>query len=317
MNRRQKFIFDSYYQKSIKLYDETESRWENETMQADNPAQEKALRTGYFKESAFNALLISYTAGEPIETLLPRLEKLITCYEIYQNALALEDGEPDISPLAIDDWPEQYEECVQVISLCILLHQKDLLIRFVNLIDRAGYAHEDTLYEDLLRKILPGRSDLDEWYHELYSPLVNAIYSDDEKEASDLLLEYCKEWYPAFGKLQTNWHDSHLDIEDDDGNYVGYWAFEAAAVAFLYGIDDRKISHMVYPKDLVEYARNYQSSSSSQTSRVDAGKPCIKSGFWFTPAQNDSRRYFNQGEIMPKFDNSAWGDTIWYWSGEE
>jgi hypothetical protein len=74
---------------------------------------------------------------------------------------------------------------------------------------------------------------------------------------------------------------------------------------------------MVYPKDLVEYARNYQSSSSSQTSRVDAGKPCIKSGFWFTPAQKDSRRYFNQGEIMPKFDNSAWGDTIWYWSGEE
>ena len=83
MNRRQKFIFDSYYQKSIKLYDETESRWENETMQADNPAQEKALGTGYFKDSAFNALLISYTAAEPIETLLPRLEKLITCYEIY------------------------------------------------------------------------------------------------------------------------------------------------------------------------------------------------------------------------------------------
>ncbi len=35
-----------------------------------------------------------------------------------------------------------------------------------------------------------------------------------------------------------------------------HWALEAGAVAFLYGIDDSKIDHMVYPKDLVEYARS-------------------------------------------------------------
>ncbi|WP_426234166.1 PoNe immunity protein domain-containing protein [Pseudomonas sp. TWP3-2] len=317
MNRRQKFIFESYYNKSIGLYDGTEARWNNETMQADNPTQEKALRTGYFKESAFKALLISYTAGETIESLIPRLEKLIDCYEIYQQALAMDEGDPDISPLAIDDWPEQYEECVQVVSLCILLHRKDLLVRFVSLIDQAGYAHEDTLYEDLLRKHLPGRSDIDEWYHDLYTPLIRAIYASQESEASDLLLQYCKEWYPAFKKLQTNWHDSHLEIEGDDGDYVGYWAFEAAAIAFLYGINDSKVNHMVYPKDLVEYARTYRLSNSPQTSRVDSGRPCTKTGYWFTPAEPDSRRHFNQGEIMPKFNDSGWGDTIWYWSGEE
>ena len=41
-----------------------------------------------------------------------------------------------------------------------------------------------------------------------------------------------------------------------EGAYFGYWAFEAGAVAYLYGIDDNQISHMVYPKDLVAYARN-------------------------------------------------------------
>jgi len=317
MTRRQKFIYDSYYQKSIKLYDETESRWKNETMQADSPAEELALRTGYFKESAFSALLISYTAGEPIASLLPRLEKLINSYEAHQSALALESGQPHISPLAIDDWPEQYEECIQVISLCILLHRTDLLIRFVSLLDRAGYAHEDTLYEDLLRKVLPNRSDLDEWYHDLYTSLIKAIYANDEQESSELLFQYCKEWYPAFSNLQTSWHDSHLDIEDDDGSYVGYWAFEAAAIAFLYGIDDKKIDHIVYPKDLVEYARNYQPTNNSQVSRIDGGQPCSKTGYWFTPANSDSRQHFQQGEIMPRFSDSKWGETIWYWSGEE
>lgn len=317
MNRRQKFIFDSYYQKSINLYDTTELRWIGKTMQADSPAQEKSLRTGYFKDAAFNALQISYTAGEPIESLIPRLEKLIKHYEIYQQALADEEGEPDISPLAIDDWPGQYEECVQVISLCILLHRTDLLTRFVALLDRAGYAKEDTLYEDLLRKHLPGRADLDEWYHNHYTLLIRAIYATDPEEASDLLKQYCKQWYPAFAKLQTSWHDSHLDIEDDDGSYVGYWAFEVAAAAFLYGIDDSKLDHLVYPKDLVEYARVNSQSATTQIGRIEAGKPCSKTGYWFTPAKSDSRRYFNQGEVMPGFSDSHWGDTIWYWSAEE
>jgi hypothetical protein len=58
MNRRQRFIVDSYYRKSIHLYDTTESRWSGRTMQADSPDKEKALRMGYFKEAAFNALLI-------------------------------------------------------------------------------------------------------------------------------------------------------------------------------------------------------------------------------------------------------------------
>ncbi|WP_122671643.1 PoNe immunity protein domain-containing protein, partial [Pseudomonas viridiflava] len=95
----------------------------------------------------------------------------------------------------------------------------------------------------------------------------------------------------------AKWHDSHLDIEGDDGSYVGYWAFEAGAIAFLYDIDDSKIDHMVYPKDLVVYARNYQGANGTQINRVVAGDPCTKTGYWFTPAQANSRRHFQQGEI--------------------
>lgn len=317
MNRRQKFLSDSYYKKSISLYDATELRWEGKAMQADSTLQEKSLRFGYFKEAAFNALLISYTAGESIDSLSPRLEKLVGSYEAYQRALADEEGEPDISPLAIDDWPEQYEECVQVMSLCILLHRVDLLIRFVGLMDRAGYSGEDTLYEDLLNKCMPDRTTLDAWFHEPYTLLIKAMYASGAKEASELLRQYCNEWYPSFKKHQASWHDSHLDIEGDNGSYVGYWAFEAGAIAFLYNIDDSKVDHLVYPKALVEYARNYQGTHDTQFNRVVAGEPCTRTGYWFTPAQANSRRDFQQGEIMPSISDSTWGDTFWYWSGEE
>jgi hypothetical protein len=46
-------------------------------------------------------------------------------------------------------------------------------------------------------------------------------------------------------------------LQGECGNFVGYWAIEAAAIAFLYNIDDSKIDHMFYPKDLIEYARNH------------------------------------------------------------
>lgn len=179
--------------------------------------------------------------------------------------------------------------------------------------DEAGYAGDDTLYEDLLRKTLPNRHDVDQWYHDVYTPLIQAIYADSKEKSSTLLNEYCKQWYTAF--KQAPWHDTHL--QGEDGSYVGYWAFEAGAIAFLYGIDDSKIDHMVYPKDLVEYARNYQPTNASQVARVDSGQPCSMTGYWFTPAQANSRRHFLKGETMPSFSDSKWGQTIWYWSGEE
>lgn len=313
MTKRQKFLSDSQYGIFLKESDEVIRFFESNRFKSETDEEEKSLRARHFQLLTLDRLFITYTAGQPIEALLPILEKVIEGYETWQRALALHEGVINISPLAIDDWSYQYEECVQVISLCILLHRKDLLKRFVALIDQAGYAGDDTLYEDLLGKVLPERHDVDQWYHDSYTLLVRAIYASSQNEASELLKNYCKDWYSEFE--QAPWHDSHL--QGDEGNYVGYWAFEAAAVAFLYDIDDSQVDSMVYPKDLTEYARNYKSLNSPQVNRIESGKPCSKSGYWFTPAQSNSRRYFNQGEIMPSFSGSNWGDTLWYWSGEK
>ena len=184
MNKRQKFYTENQYKTFLKEYEEVLEFCKTNTFQASSPEQEASLRAGHLQNLLLDKILACYTAGEEVEVLIPLLEELVEKYEIWQKKLAIYEQAPKISPLAIDDWPDQYEECVQVISLCILLHRTDLLKRFVSLIDEAGYAGDDTLYEDLLGKVLPNRHDVDRWYHDVYTPLVQAIYADTKEKAS-------------------------------------------------------------------------------------------------------------------------------------
>lgn len=49
---------------------------------------------------------------------------------------------------------------------------------------------------------------------------------------------------------------------------------------------------------------------------VAANLSCPEAGWWFTPAQANSRRYFKQGEIMPSVAGD-YGDTFWQWSPDQ
>lgn len=51
---------------------------------------------------------------------------------------------------------------------------------------------------------------------------------------------------------------------------------------------------------------------SSPTLRVEAGMPCPQAGFYFSPANENSRRHFIKGELLPKFE-SDYGLVIWQW----
>ncbi len=107
--------------------------------------------------------------------------------------------------------------------------------------------------------------------------------------------------------------------------YYGYWAIEAAAVAFLLELDDKAFhDHLVYSADLVEYARALDNQTlpipqplDNSRLRVPGGEACPQTSYWTTPAQQDSRRFFTAGQILPKFEHSAYGATIWQWSEEQ
>jgi hypothetical protein len=53
-----------------------------------------------------------------------------------------------------------------------------------------------------------------------------------------------------------------------------------------------------------------------QRARCEAGQPCPREGWWFTPAKAGSRRRFEQGEVMPDF-HGDWGRTVWQWDEQQ
>ena len=54
----------------------------------------------------------------------------------------------------------------------------------------------------------------------------------------------------------------------------------------------------------------------AQRLRCEAGHPCPREGWWFTPAKAGSRRFFAQGEVMPAF-STDFGMTIWQWDEQQ
>lgn len=48
-----------------------------------------------------------------------------------------------------------------------------------------------------------------------------------------------------------------------------------------------------------------------------AGKLVPRSGWWFTPARANSRRYFQKDEIFPEAQGSDYGSTFWQWSPDQ
>jgi hypothetical protein len=317
--RRQVFLLDAYYRGASAALDRWSAQVEASLGDPSLGAHNSSLEAARLADNRYWQLSLHYTAGEPIEALRMELTSVVEAYERYQSALGAYEGVPSMSPLGLDQLAD-YERCMQLIGLCYLLHRRDLLPRLAAIVD-PGYRGEDTLYEDLMGYALPDRLDLDEWYHgQPYTPLVHAMYAQDPSEASALLKQYVDNWYPHFKYVP--WHDGHKRIDGTDGDYFGYWAFEAGAVALLCNIDDTAITHMVYPKDMVAWARQHQHLSPDAPDndtprlRCEANEPCPREGFWFTPAKADSRRHFKQGELMPDL-KSDYGMTIWQWDEDQ
>ena len=55
---------------------------------------------------------------------------------------------------------------------------------------------------------------------------------------------------------------------DEYSNYEGYWAFDAAAVCVIHGIDDASFrDRLVYPKDLADWARAHRALKTTSADR--------------------------------------------------
>ncbi len=318
--RRQQFLTQVPYEGTLNFFRQVGAPgYLEELASPECDANGKSLVSSALADETFSTFMLQYTAGEPLEELQQSLTTVVAAHEkaaFYVQEYAQDPAFPPLRFIEIDE----YERAIQIISLCYLLRRQDLLPRVAALFD-LSHAQKDTLYEDLLSYELENRYDVDRWYHDVpYRDLINSMYRETEKESISDVQRYLKIWYPAFERAP--WYNSHLNMGDDNcGAYFGYWALEAGAIAYLLELDDSSFrEHLVYPKDLVAFARQADSTvqaglvDSSGPQRVEGGQACPQTGYWSTPAQQNSRMHFAQGDIMPTYKNSSYGATIWQWS---
>ena len=307
--RRQPFATKAYFQRLISIYEEWNADIFDDLLNPIICDQYKSIDGTALCRNCCEIISAAYTEGQSPEQITPRLDTLVAAYEKDRELSIISYGSDEVCAGFGEN--DDYEQFLQTLSLCILLGRSELIPRLSAIFDRDNKG-QDAIYETLLSFYDDSRVKTDDLlFKRPFAGLLKVIRATTPKEASKLLDKYCKDWYPAFKKAP--WYDSHLSIDGEDGSYSGYWAFEAGAIAYLFNIDDSQIDHMVYPKDLVAYARS-NTPKHNTPGPVHAGQPCTHTGYWFSPAQHSSRRHFTQGDIMPEFKDSPWGATIWYWS---
>ncbi|KQV90657.1 hypothetical protein ASD15_00795 [Massilia sp. Root351] len=263
---------------------------------------------------------LRYTAGDALADLAVFLTVVV---EGYERAAEIGDQVPenDYAPVfTLNDPMDEYVDYIGLLSAAVLLHREDLIPRIHALLAGTDFDEADLLVEELLNFYLPDRPMVDQWFWDKpYGILVEVIDSETAAAKVKGMQKYVTKWYSSM-KGQAHFWGKHEKITPEYSDYVGYWAFCAAAFTYLYDIDDSGYrNETVYPKDLVDYARSkprqpVRLKDGNEILRVAGGQPCPQTGNWFSPAKEDSARHFKEGELMPTFNASEYGQTIWQWS---
>ncbi|MEG0880682.1 MAG: DUF1911 domain-containing protein [Janthinobacterium sp.] len=225
--------------------------------------------------------MLDYTAGMSIDTLAPRIADIVDKFEkwnavdqLYQQDAALEF--PEFGPYEYEGAPEfyvlsDYQDTLQLLSIAILLRDQRSVLRIIHVL--RSHRGRDGLFEQLIDGYMEDGQALDACIiARPYDTLLQVFYEEDEEATLSLLQKYLKQWYPAM-KHHPRWYNAHLNISEEGyGAYYGYWAFEAGATVFMLDLDDSQTEHLVYPRDLVDYARKLREAN-RYTSKVAWPQP--------------------------------------------
>ena len=273
---------------------------------------------------------LQYSAGGDLSFIQELYPYLLHWTEEYAETSHLYNLSPDADgryvwhiSLGTEDY---WYIALRLICFGLLTGYADQMQRIMPIIDYTEATPEgqekDGLIERLVAPFVTGRGTPPDKArrHLPYRKLFKVFNAQPEKRPA-LMLQYLEDWYEA--SRREPYYEQHPRADIDEGYlYYGYWSWEAAAVTWLLGIDDTSYrEHQFYPKDLVDFARAQNENATTdnvvERIKIKGGEVCVKTGYWTTPAQPDSRQYFNQGEIFPMLSQADWGEVYWYWDGEK
>jgi len=294
--RRQQFLYEDLYEKTrenqLALIE-----GELENKKISNDALDNSSIHQFLHLEAFWIWMLDYTAGVSIDELAPRISGIVDTFEIWnevdqtlQKEATLEF--PEYGPYEYQAAPDfsvlfDYENTLQLLSIAILLRDLRSIKRIIHML--RSHRGQDGLFEELIGGYIEDEMTLSSCVlGKPYDILLQVFHEEDDQQALDLVQQYLRQWYPAM-KDHPRWYDGHLRIKKQGyAPYYGYWAFEAAATVYLLDLDGSRIDHLVYPRDLVDYARKLreedrytgqESETSSHLGRAEGGQPCPRTGF--------------------------------------
>jgi len=216
---------------------------------------------------AINHLANCYSGGHDIADLAAIYPSVIEYFEVFayfsQRFKESDASNPStVAHLALQG--ADFSLINRLLSLGICLGWKELIPRLVPLIDYNNPVR-DGLIERLLQSYVPGRGTppANCTRHLPYSKAINIFNSMDEGRAA-LLAEYLSEWY------QASRREPYFESHKKGLSFYGYWAWEAAAIVVVLGIDDTGLNGtQFYPDDLVAYARKIYSENDNRQSEAE------------------------------------------------
>jgi hypothetical protein len=175
------------------------------------------------------------------------------CQALYSNGASKEDVKKAVlecipafeNGFIFDNGFGDYDQMIWLISLAILC---DIDLNDFKKI--TAILQRDGANDKLLSKlIMYKQTDWEESTKEVIqqSPYAKALIINT---ANDIKNYLDKVWYE--GHSDAAWHDTHLNKKVNC--YAGYWAWEAAALAKVNGIDDSALKNQKYfPYDAVHW----------------------------------------------------------------
>lgn len=280
--RRQSLLDESVYRATAAFFKkDAEGRLEGNK----NSPNAEALSANFelIAKDLWRVWQLRYTAGDDLSSLAQDLEEIVVNYEHYARVYENTPDAEYYDAFILDDVITPYVDYVNLLSAAILLHREDLIPRIYGLIEGGSYDGYDLVIEELLRFYVPGRPAIDEWLWEKpYRIALEALDEDTAAERERGMRAYVKAWYPSMKGRAAFWGKHTAISENNITGYSGYWTLEAAALSYLFEIDDSSYrDEVVYPKDLADYARSQPRRSpeaacaTAQATASDPGRPAL------------------------------------------
>ena len=226
--------------------------------------REKNDYAEFMVELQYQQFSLDYTVGKSCSELFYRMEhiiKLVNTSNNYVDKYNLANPDDEMRITILTEYFTT-ETLSNLLGLCILFERQDWFEIIVKAVDYDQENREKAI-DSLIAMKIPDYPITEEKTPRMLSfrnPLYKAIHAEKPKDTLKFLDEYLRRWYDGLRKTGYVYMDSHLNQQGDSRDccsFVGYWCFEAAAVAYLKNIDDSTLYRFIYyPKDMVEYARS-------------------------------------------------------------